>query len=198
MLAKNINFKKRGMDFQVLDNELQEEGGKKNVRWAGFWIRVAASLIDFMVYIPVMALSMYNINSIKNLPLQLLLTLILGIYKPLMEYKFGATLGKMGVGIKVVDLNFNRISALQAIKRYFPWLISHIISIYGTIVLFQHPDFLSTTNWIEVGNLQNDILSKGLNYAGSGITLVSCLVVAFTATKQGLHDMLAETYCIYK
>ena len=35
----------------VLDDNLQEgEVISHNVRWAGFWIRVGATLIDFFVY----------------------------------------------------------------------------------------------------------------------------------------------------
>ncbi len=186
------------MNDQVLDNDLQLSNSRIEVRWAGFWIRVGASLIDFIVYIPAIAFNMYNIYSLKSLPLQLLITLILIVYKPLLEFRYGATVGKMAVGIKVVNNNYSSISITQAITRYIPWLIGQVISIYGTILLFQNPDFLSTTNWIEVGTIQNEIIPRGVNYIGSVILLVSCIFIAFTDNKQGLHDMLAGTYCIYK
>ena len=41
--------------------------------------------------------------------------------------------------------------------------------------------------------------NKMLNWANLGLSvviLISCIVVAFTARKRGLHDMIADTYVI--
>ena len=115
-----------------------------------------------------------------------------------MEYKYGATLGKMAVGIKVVNKDFNSITLEQSIFRYIPWLISQAISIYATVMLFQHPDFAEATGMMDVGYLQNEIVSPGISFLGSSFLLISCIVVGFTKTKRGIHDMMADTYCIYK
>jgi uncharacterized RDD family membrane protein YckC len=189
------------MNDQILDNELQLKQVNEpnnNIRWAGFWIRVLASLIDFLVYIPFVAANMYNLYVIKSLPLQLFITLVLMVYKPFMEYKYGATLGKMAVGVKVVNSEYNRISLTQSCIRYTPWMIGQIISIITTILLFQNAEFQLTTNMIAVGKLQTEIFPSYLNYIGSAILLISAIAIAFNDTKQGIHDMLAETYCIYK
>lgn len=186
------------MEYQVLDNNLTITETNSDVKWAGFWMRVGASFIDFFVYLPLVGLNMYNLYVFKSLPLQLIITLLMILYKPLMEFRYGATLGKMAVKIKVVNKDFEKITLSQSIIRYIPWLIGQVVSVYVTILLFQHPDFISTTGWTEVGYLQREIISPSFNMISSLILLISCIMVGFTNTKQGLHDMIASTYCIYK
>jgi uncharacterized RDD family membrane protein YckC len=117
-------------------------------------VRVGASLIDFLVYLPLIGLNMYNLYILKSLPLQLIVAIIITIYKPLLEYRYGATLGKMAVKIRVVNLNFQQLTLSQSILRNFPYLLSQIISIASTIMLFQHSDFQAATSIIEVGYVQ--------------------------------------------
>lgn len=186
------------MENQILDNDLVHDETNLHIVWAGFWVRVGASFIDFLVYSPLIAFNMYNLYMLKNLPIQLLVNIIMILYKPFMEYKYGATLGKMAVKIKVVNKNYKSISLSQSLVRYSPWILGQIFSIYSTILLFQHPEFISSTEWMEVGNLQNKIIPPAFNVISSLILFISCIIVGFTQKKQGLHDMMAGTYCIYK
>ena len=186
------------MENQVFESSNQLETVENEIEYAGFWIRVGATLVDFLTYLPFIGLNMYNLYVLKSLPLQLIITTILFIYKPLMEYKYGATLGKMAVGIKVVNKDFNQITLEQSIFRFLPWIISQLISLYVTVMLFQHPDFADATGMFEVGYIQGEIVSPWINFLGSAFLLISCIVVGFTTKKLGIHDMIAETYCIYK
>ena len=186
------------MENHVLDNDLQKTNEEPEVEWAGFWVRVGASLIDFFVYLPFAGLSFYNLNNSKNLYLQLFCLLVMMLYKPLMEFRYGATLGKMAVGIKVVSNDFQSITLPQSTLRYLPWLVGQVISLFTAILLFQHPDFEYTSGMTELGYLQNEIISPLIRMLSSVFLLVSCLVVAFSENKQGLHDMIGSTYCIFK
>lgn len=189
------------MNDQILDNGLQlnsENEVNHKVQWAGFWVRVLGSIIDGLACLPLIAINMYNLYVLKNLSLQLSITFILMLYKPLMEFKYGATLGKMAVGIKVVNSNYNRISLLQSVIRFTPWLVGEVISIITMILLFQNEEFLSTTNITGVSRLQNEVVPSIYSIMGSLLLLGSVIVVAFNDKKQGVHDMLAGTYCIYK
>jgi uncharacterized RDD family membrane protein YckC len=187
------------MENNILDNNLVSptDTTTDETKWAGFWIRVGASLIDFLVYLPLVGLNLYNLYSLKNLPLQLIITLIMIAYKPLMEFRYSATLGKMAVKIKVVNTEFEKLTFSQAWVRYIPWLIGQVVSIFTTIILFTNPDFQYATGMVEVATVQKEIIPQAYSYITSGILLISCLVVAFNDKKQGLHDMIAKTYCIY-
>jgi uncharacterized RDD family membrane protein YckC len=48
--------------------------------------------------------------------------------------KFGGTLGKMAVGIRVTDLNGNRISFARATGRYFGRIVTNLTLLIGYIM----------------------------------------------------------------
>ena len=94
------------------------EGAQINTgepRWAGFWIRVGATLVDAFILIPVSVgiqllagMSFYQtIGLDTRTPLMFVLAELLGLatglaYEVTMIGRYGATLGKMACGIKVV------------------------------------------------------------------------------------------------
>lgn len=92
------------MSDHILDENYDDlDGEERNYRFAGFWIRVGATIVDILVMLPFVGLSFYILLVLKSLPLMIVITVIMAAYKPLMEYQYGATLGKMAVGIKVVN-----------------------------------------------------------------------------------------------
>jgi uncharacterized RDD family membrane protein YckC len=114
--------------------------------YAGFWLRVVAAIIDgVIVEIVVLAVSFgigYGMGSWgaggdTAGVVGVLLGLVIGIvYWCGMESSARqATLGKMAVGIKVTDLNGNRISFGRALGRYFAKIISAIILLIGFLMV---------------------------------------------------------------
>jgi uncharacterized RDD family membrane protein YckC len=118
------------------------------VGYGGFWIRVVAAIIDAIILRVVVApvgmifggLGMAGMMSgIPHAGLHILgggITIILLIfgswlYEALMESSsYQATLGKMIFGMKVTDLNGNRISFERATGRHFArWLSAMILGI---------------------------------------------------------------------
>ncbi len=142
--------------------------------YMGFWIRVAASLIDGAVlyFANILLTSLFmgslflNPDSISDnpdslisrmLPMYSIMIAINWLYYALMESSANqGTLGKMAVGIKVCDMQGERISFGQATGRYFAKILSSLILLIGYIM------------------------------------------VAFTEKKQGLHDMIAGTLVVRK
>jgi uncharacterized RDD family membrane protein YckC len=139
------------------------------VRYAGFWIRVVAAIIDTILLRIVVApihiifggLGMAGMMAgLPHLPLAIfgggisLIVLFFAswLYEAFMESSsYQGTLGKMIFGLKVTDLYGNRISFERATGRHFAKILSAMILCIGY------------------------------------------LMVAFTERKQGLHDLLAGT-----
>jgi uncharacterized RDD family membrane protein YckC len=139
------------------------------VGYGGFWLRVVAAIIDFII-LRVVASPIRMIfgglglagkmSGVPHAGLAFLgggvtlIALIFGswLYEAFMESSsYQATLGKMILGMKVTDLNGNRISFERATGRHF-------------------------AKWL------------------SSITLcIGYIMVGFTERKQGLHDLLAGT-----
>jgi uncharacterized RDD family membrane protein YckC len=130
------------------------------VSYAGFWKRFVAYIIDdlilsaagFMVVLLIGAffglgfLSMFSgdaettaaviVAASAAIVMAVLSLMIIGwLYYALMEASVNqATLGKMAIGIKVTDLEGNRISFGKATGRYFGKIVSAMIFYIGFIM----------------------------------------------------------------
>jgi uncharacterized RDD family membrane protein YckC len=165
---------------------------------AGFWIRVGAQIIDSLVFIPIVILAIWNTSTLKSTALSVLISLLGLTYKPFMESFFGATLGKMSCGIKVIDDNGNKLSLFGAYVRFLPFLLSAGITLASQLILFSSPQFQSATSWIEIGQAQQGNFLEGIRRLVGLFILIDCIVAACTFRKRALHDMLAESFCVYK
>ncbi|MHC1705621.1 MAG: RDD family protein [Tenuifilaceae bacterium] len=168
--------------------EVISTSGQNQVKYAGFWLRFAAYIIDqfviglagFILAVPIIIGIVafgVNLSFIENrddffregglmmvggiIGLVILIALfslvMKWLYYALMESsKYGGTLGKMAVSIKVVDLDGNRISFGRATGRYFSRIITNMTMLIGYII------------------------------------------AGFTEKKQALHDMIASCIVIRK
>ncbi len=104
------------------------------MKYAGFWKRFAAALIDSVVlFVAVIILTSLNLS-------ELLMTLVeIGIgvayYAGMESSEKQATLGKLALGIKVINYEGGRISFPQALGRYFAKILSVLILLVGYIMV---------------------------------------------------------------
>ena len=132
------------------------------VRYAGFWLRFVAYLIDyllleivgFIISIPFIGAIIFSAFTIADsnsfnektvfgiagilgaVFMLVIITILLGwLYFALMEAsKNQGTLGKMALGLKVTDMKGQRISFGRATGRYFGKIISGMIFMIGYIL----------------------------------------------------------------
>lgn len=154
---------------ETTDLSISEEHSfeKEQYRYAGFWMRFWAYIIDLII--------LYSINGILLSPLKffndgssidigfwtlngILSGVIFYIYFLLMTKFFGQTLGKMIFGLRVINENDG---ALTWQDLFFREVIGRFIH----RVIF--------------------------------ITSILYIVVAFTPQKQGIHDMFGNTRVIH-
>lgn len=184
-------------DQYLLDDEFQFEN---QVRYAGFWVRFGASLIDSLVMIPIALLTFYNLLMLKSFAFYVAIAIVGALYKPLMEHYYGATLGKMAVSIKVVDSTFHRIDLPQSFLRSLPWLVQSLVGIISMYFMFYTVGFSDVTGFMDFAEFQqnvNDPVSFVSTFT-SLFLLVSGIVIATNDYCQGLHDKIANTFVIHK
>ncbi len=167
-------------------------------RPAGFWIRFGAYIIDFLIFIPNVFLSYWNLFSLKSTAVLVLISAPGLMYKPFMESFFGATIGKMSCGIKVIDDNGKKLSLFGAYVRYFPFLMSAAVGLVGQFILFSSPQFQSATSMMELGQAQQGNFLAPISKIMGLLILIECIFASFTFRKRALHDMLAESFCVHK
>lgn len=137
-------------------------------RYAGFWMRFWAYIIDFIV---IGSLNRILINPILialEIPTTdpfifswnvILTTIVFYAYFILLTKYFGQTLGKMILGIRVIEENKSSLSWLTIIFR----------ELVGR--------FISTVFFLAY--------------------IVSAFTTAFTERKKALHDIFADTYVVH-
>lgn len=115
-------------------------------RYVGFWLRVLASIIDTLILGPVYWGLLFALDRLPATPnLSWGAGVVIWVYIPGMilgwlysagfeSSKSGATIGKMAIGARVVDLNGNRLSFLHATGRYFGKILSGLPVCLGYLV----------------------------------------------------------------
>lgn len=110
-----------------------------------------------------------------------LIQLVYVAYGIFFHWRFGATIGKMILGVKVVDyLNEGRITLKQSILRdIVPSTVILISSV--EIIVFRNP--LST-------------LASIASQINGTWSIVEILTAVFSAKRRAIHDIIAKTICI--
>jgi uncharacterized RDD family membrane protein YckC len=118
-----------------------------NMDYAGFWKRFAAVIIDYLIImalgliIGVIVAFLYRTQigraSINAYLLGQIIGILIGwIYYAVFESSaIQATLGKMALGIKVTDMNGNRIGFGKATGRHFGKIVSKMILMIGYLMV---------------------------------------------------------------
>lgn len=181
----------------ILDFNYDDQYQKPSYQYAGFWIRVGASLIDGLIFLVIGILNLYNILSFKSLLLELSIAVVYLVYKPFFEYQYGATLGKMAVKIRVIDTEGGPIDVQQAIIRNIPYMLIGAVSVMVALQVFLQPGFNNVDTFAEYTAVTEAATNSSLNIMINLFYLISCLFVAFRANRQALHDSMAGTYCIH-
>ena len=182
-----------------MDSPVENNTTEKIVFYGGFWRRVAAHFVDgLFVGVFIFPLSWYDLTSLKSYPVYIVLSLLGALYKPLMEYKYGATLGKMALGLKCVNLNYEKITLGEAFGRNLVFLVPGIITIILNYFLFTSSDFADATTWGEVSHLLVQLpFVTSANKLAFLFWIVDAVVLGTDNHKRSLHDRWANTQVIY-
>jgi uncharacterized RDD family membrane protein YckC len=117
--------------------------------YAGFWIRFVAKFIDGLIvgvvfFAPAMIIMFRSratggppdlINELMvNLVFNLASTVVMTVYNTFFVGKFGASPGKMAVGLRIVTSDGGRVSYARALGRSLAEILSGIVCYIGYII----------------------------------------------------------------
>ncbi len=138
--------------------DIPQPGTPPPFHYAGFWKRFLAYLIDRLIlgavalvlFVPFIAaggLGAMRYEDYEDISPAFLLAVLMALagfiatmvilqwlYFAVLESRKGATLGKMALGIMVVDMNGNRVSFGRATGRHFAKILSALILCIGFII----------------------------------------------------------------
>ncbi len=169
------------------------------VRYGTFWPRFWALLVDGLVLAILIPLVTYNKTEWKSMLLLVCSSLIQIAYKPFFEYEYGATPGKMALGLKVVNEEFQRASLQAIVLRNIFGITSGLIAFGMSIYAFTRPEFAQVSNLSEYGYLSDQTIAGLIIYAGMAIIFFVDLGFLLTSPQsRSLHDLIGKTFIIKK
>ncbi|MEI8011281.1 MAG: RDD family protein [Candidatus Omnitrophota bacterium] len=168
-------------------------------KYATFWPRFFAGFIDFLVLMPISFIQDYIIRSHQTIGIVswlIVSMLMYYVYDIYFHAKFGQTLGKMVMKVKLMDISETRIvSFKQALLResvplaltimLLPYEIMKVLN--GTSYLFHpvHPDKVPT-----------DIITQILMYVELGWVILEVVTMAFNSKRRAVHDFIAGSVVV--
>jgi uncharacterized RDD family membrane protein YckC len=168
----------------------------RNVEYANFGHRLGASILDTLMLMVIMGPLMYFGYDGKNVIFLILAVIIGMLYKPIMEGVWGATLGKMILGITMVDSDFDIIDLGQSFLKNGIYIISSVMSLLTMFWIGNSDVFLEAEGALEAFMANQGNPYEIVSGVWSLLILVSCLSMLGSGTKQTLHDKLAKTFCV--
>lgn len=157
--------------------------------------RFLASIIDILIMIPVgIMASALTIITPENSKLAFLsgnlVSLVSVFYYILMHARFGQTLGKMVLKVKVLDISERPITFTQAVIRSLPQMLPIVITASLSIFAITSPDM----NEAQSNSL--GIVSSGAYILYSIWSIGDCVSALVTEKNRALHDLIAGTVVV--
>jgi uncharacterized RDD family membrane protein YckC len=206
MVIAEIARRKDKLDLKdpVIENPLIETPpdipAKVSSPYAGFWKRFPSMLIDSLVVLPVGILVIWLNSQSKILAMIILLphSMMIHAYHVYFHARWGATIGKMALSIRVVKKSGESIAWREAILRSFVDIFLSIMMVAATfIALIKIPEAeYSSSNWMNRYHLQLAFSPTWIRWVifASYIWFWSEVVVLlFNKKKRAFHDFIAGT-----
>ncbi len=170
-------------------NRLDPEGRKP----AGFWIRVAAYFVDFLILL-IFGVSSLFMDTVGG---YMVMMIPLVLYKPVLEGLLGGTAGKLALGLRVVNADGEWLGLAGAVVRSGIFILPVIPNMFLQVKMIEQGISPLDVEAVQGFQESNEVLYLAY-YGLSILTIVSCLVVPFNTRRRGLHDFVADSYVVHK
>ncbi len=162
-------------------------------RYNTFWRRLVAAIIDSFILWPLTFVNGYLEDTASRIVFSagsLIFSTLYSTYFIILHAKYGQTVGKKIMQIKVVDINeVSTIGIKRAIMRELPWIVSVIgIFIYSITLLFLTNHY----NLENVKSTYNNLLFI-ISFTWMLIELITMLT---NYKRRAVHDYLAKSVVI--
>lgn len=167
-------------------------------QYGKFWDRFWAYLLDALIIgLPSFALNYLNFITLKSFYTYLPIALIGILYKPYMESRYQATLGKMALNLKVTDLNFNKIDFEKSLLRSLIVILPALIYIPVQFLAFNNPNLTSMDGfWSFTQAVGTTYPTAGVFNCFFSLVFLADLILLLTDNlkkQRSLKDRLAKT-----
>lgn len=181
------------------EENLLDDFQEPDYKYVGFWSRFGARFIDgiiLRVFSFILSTATAEWGSVYLVAITSLLPLF---YQPVMEYRYGASLGKMALGIKVVNYELEKLTLSNVVLRnilYFALQFTVVCFTVYYYYLFDHENSMLPNIFTS--------FSDGISWTSIYAVLLGALFITeiiFLLTDEkfrALHDRIGKTYVVKK
>src|SRR4051812_19711680 len=104
--------------METIPQAIPVPSSEQKILYGTFWYRLGSGLIDNAIGLLFsFPFKMYFGTETSTTILSTIMSLVVIAYKPFMEYRYGATIGKMALTLKVVDYDYKKAGLMQILLR---------------------------------------------------------------------------------
>ncbi len=177
----------------------------ESFRYAGFWPRLGALLLDFVIMLPVVALSFWGDSRYRLFSIYYFLPgTILGLfYSVYLVRRFGGTPGKLVAGIRIRKVDGEPVGYREAFLRYLPeFVFGLLISLALILPRLRMTDIeyrlLSFTQRAKRIVELAPSWYKPLQIAQNVWVWGELIVLLTNRKRRALHDFIAGTVVVHR
>ena len=168
------------------------------LKYKTFWRRFVAGFIDGLVFMPLSLVGMWCTQNAASIPpvafaaIHVITTFMYYAYTIIMHGKFGQTLGKMAMKVRVIDVSETRpISYRQSFLR-------DIVPVSITAVLIPHDlmQLLNGTSYMLNPGTMPDTISIALGFVMMGWGLLEVTTMLMNSKRRAIHDFIAGSVVV--
>jgi len=173
------------------------------LRYAGFWPRLGALLLDIVLLAPLGGLAWWGYTHVRLLPLYFAVPDVLVglLYNVYLVQRFGGTPGKLIVGIRIRKVNGSPVGYREAFLRYLPEFVLGVLgSLAFVSAVLQMSDSEYPLSFTELTTRVMPLMPswyKPVHWT-ENIWMWGELIVLLTNRKRrALHDFIAGTVVVH-
>jgi uncharacterized RDD family membrane protein YckC len=175
------------------------------LRYAGFWPRLGAFLLDSLIGIPIIAILLWGSYNLRLFDLYSIIPsnlfgLFYGVY---LVRRYGGTPGKLIMGIRIRKLSGEPVGYREALLRYLPSMLFGLLMEIAFIVAALHmtDSEYNTLSFVERGERLIELAP--IWYTPVMIiqevwTWSEFIVLLTNRKRRALHDFIAGTVVVYE
>src|SRR5882724_2123009 len=172
-------------------------------RYGGFWRRLGALLLDFVILSPITAFAVWGMFQVRLFQLYYLLPgfLLSLFYEVYLVRRFGGTPGKRLMGLRIATIGGERVEYRHALLRHAPQLVLSQTAAIGMILASLHMtdseyQALTWLDWSERLRVAGPWWLQPLQHAQNAWIWSEFLVLLTNRKRRALHDFVAGTVVI--
>ncbi|MES3035295.1 MAG: RDD family protein [Gemmatimonadota bacterium] len=170
--------------------------------YAGFWRRLSAGVVDFGLWLPLTYVGavIETLSPAASIATAVLTQMLYYVYVVPVTKRYGGTLGKLAVGIRVRPLDGGALTWRHVWLRSIVDLASSILIVAGTIVGHATVDFNAyrVASWGDRATLLQSAVPwyEWASNAYLAWLMSEFVVVLLNSRRRALHDFIAGTVVI--